>query len=197
MGSVPACAKRSDNLARAATPMLLGLLRGTAVAMTVYRPATIHEQQVVGTDRCRRMGLVMVKIKLINFEDVRDVERGLIREDAVRSLEVEALADTGAINLAIPEGVARALGLPIIRRDRLTVADGRKVELPIAGAVAVEIFGRRVTGEAIVLPEGSRTLLGAVQLEMMDLVVVPSSGEVITNPAHPDGKVLPLLRLAG
>jgi clan AA aspartic protease len=143
------------------------------------------------------MGLVMVKVKLINFEDIRDLERGLIGGGVVRTLEIVALADTGAINLAIPWDVVRALGLPIIRHDVLTVADGRKIQLPIAGAVAVEMFGRRVTGEAIVLPEGSRALLGAVQLEMMDLVVVPSTGEVITNPEHPDGPVLPLLRLAG
>lgn len=143
------------------------------------------------------MGLVMVTIKLINFEDVRDVERGLISEGAVRTLEIEALADTGAIELAIPEDTVEALGLPIIRHRRLTVADGRKVVLPIAGMVTVEVLGRGVTSEAIVLPKGSRALLGAVQLEMLDLVVVPRTGEVITNPAHPDGPELPLLRVAG
>jgi clan AA aspartic protease len=143
------------------------------------------------------MGLVMVKVKLINFEDVRDAERGEAAVDRIRAVEIEALADTGAINLAIPEDVVAFLGLPIIRHDRLTVADGRKVLLPIAGMVAIEVLGRRVTGEAIVVPRGSRALLGAVQLEMMDLVVVPGSGEVITNPANPDGPVLPLLRLAG
>jgi len=36
-----------------------------------------------------------------------------------------------------------------------------------------------------------------VQLEMMDLVVVPGTGEVITNPEHPDGPTLPLYKLAG
>ena len=143
------------------------------------------------------MGLVMVKIKLINFEDLRDVARGVLAERAVRTLEIEALADTGAVELAIPEDVVEALGFPVIRHNRYTVADGRAVVLPIAGMVAVEVLGRRVTGEAIVLPRGSRALLGAVQLELMDLVVVPRTGEVIANPAHPDGPELPLLSLAG
>jgi len=31
---------------------------------------------------------------------------------------------------------------------------------------------------------------------MMDLVVVPATGEVITNPAHPDGPILPMLSAA-
>jgi clan AA aspartic protease len=139
----------------------------------------------------------MVKIKITNFEDERDVEHGVLLEGAVRAVEIEALADTGAVELAIPEEVVEALGLPIIRQSRYTVAEGRKVDLPIAGAVDVEVLGRRVTGEAIVLPRGSRALLGAVQLELMDLVVVPRTGEVITNPEHPDGPVLPLLDLTG
>ena len=138
----------------------------------------------------------MLKIKLINYEDVRDVERGLVAAEAVRAVEIDALADTGAIELAIPEEVVEALGLPIIRHRRLTVADGRKVVLPMAGIVVVEVLGRDVTGEAIVLPRGSRALLGAVQLELMDLVVVPRTGEVITNPEHPDGPELPLYGLA-
>jgi clan AA aspartic protease len=143
------------------------------------------------------MGLVMVKVTLYNFEDMLAARRGQLDEAAVRRVEIEALADTGAINLAIPEEAALALGAPIIRSDRLTVADGRAVQLPIVGMLSIEVLGRRVTGEAIVLPAGSRALLGAVQLEMMDLVVVPASGEVVTNPAHPDGPVLPLYRLTG
>src|ERR1044071_4537489 len=105
------------------------------------------------------MGLVMTKIKLFNFEDVRAAERGEIIRDDVRSTEIEALADTGAINLALPEDVVEVLGLPMIRTSTHTVADGRKVEFPIAGMVAVEVLGRSVTGEAIVLPKGTRALL--------------------------------------
>ncbi len=57
-------------------------------------------------------------------------------------------------------------------------------------------MGRGVGGDAIVLPKGTKPLLGAVQLELMDFVVVPSTGEVIPNPAHPDGPILPMLRAA-
>jgi len=154
-------------------------------------------QPAVGYVRLSPMGLVMAKITLINFQDILAAEAGSIAKEAVRMTEVEALADTGAIELALPEEVVDALGLPIIRRDRWKVADGRSVELPVAGTVAVEMFGRRVTVETIVLPRGSRALLGAVPLELMDLVVVPRTGEVITNPEHPDGKVLPLYAIAG
>jgi clan AA aspartic protease len=183
--------------ARAATWAHGAFLRAAPSALTVVPAATIHEQPAAGFDRCRGMGLVMVKIKLINFEDVRNVERGLLAEGAVRATEIEALVDTGAVELAIPEDVVDVLGVPVIRHNRYTVADGRAVILPIAGMVAVEVLGRRVTGEAIVLPRGARALLGAVQLELMDLVVVPRTGEVVTNPEHPDGPLLALPGLTG
>jgi clan AA aspartic protease len=134
------------------------------------------------------MGLVMTKIRLTNFEDVRK------QQGTARSIEIEALVDTGAINLAIPEEVAEALGVPVVRRRRIRVADGRSFEADVVAGLQVEILGREVTAEAIVLPRGATALLGAVQLELLDLVVVPSTGEVVPNPAHPDGPILPLLQ---
>lgn len=138
----------------------------------------------------------MVKMKLTNFTDVQNAKAGLIPESQIRSVEVEALADTGAISMAIPEDVAEQLGAPVVRRERVRVADGRSLEVPYVGGVWIEVNGRGVGGDAIVLPKGSTPLLGAVQLEMMDFVVVPSTGEVIPNPAHPDGPILPMLRAA-
>ena len=56
-------------------------------------------------------------------------------------------------------------------------------------AAFVGMFGRDMFGESLVLPRGATPLLGVVQLEMLDLVVVPKTQEVIPNPAHPDGPV--------
>jgi hypothetical protein len=74
------------------------------------------------------------------------------------------------------------------------VADGRSITVQRAYGLVIEVIGRSVGGDALVLPESTTPLLGAVQLELMDLVVVPSTGEVIPNPAHPDGPILPMLR---
>jgi clan AA aspartic protease len=138
----------------------------------------------------------MVKMKLVNFTDVQLAKAGHISEGQVRSVEIDALADTGAINMAIPEDVAERLGAPVVRRQRVQVADGRSMEVPVVGGLLVEVNGREAGGDAIVLPRGATPLLGAVQLEVMDFVVVPSTGEVIPNPAHPDGPILPMLRAA-
>jgi predicted aspartyl protease len=45
--------------------------------------------------------------------------------EVVCAIEAEALADTGAIAMAIPEDVAEQLGAPVVRRERVRVADGR------------------------------------------------------------------------
>lgn len=42
----------------------------------------------------------MVKIKLTNFLDRENAKAGLLPEAAIRSIEIEALADTGAISAA-------------------------------------------------------------------------------------------------
>jgi predicted aspartyl protease len=139
----------------------------------------------------------MTKVKITNMFDRQMAERGLIPRESIRNVEIEALADTGAIAMAIPEDVAELLGASVIRHDTARVAaDGRVIPIRYEGPLWIEVLGRSMTGDAIVLPRGATPLLGAVQLELMDLVVVPSTGEVITNPAHPDGPVVPLLSAA-
>lgn len=123
-------------------------------------------------------------------------DRGLIPHESVRYVEVDALADTGAIAMAIPEDVAEKLGAPVVRHHTVRVADGRSLPVHRVGPLWIELLGRGMSGDAIVLPRGATPLLGAVQLEELDLVVVPSTREVITNPAHPDGPIVPLLSVA-
>lgn len=140
------------------------------------------------------MGLIMVKVTLTNLFDWEKARAGLLREEAVRRVELDALADTGAISAAIPGEVAEKLGLPTVRQGTVRVADGRSFAVSWVGGVLFEVLGRTAVSEAVVLPRGTQPLLGAVQLEVMDLVLVPGSGEVVANPAHPDGPVVPMLR---
>jgi hypothetical protein len=98
--------------------------------------------------------------------------------------------------MAIPLDLAETLGAPVVRHATVRVADGRVLPVDYVGPLWIEVLGRSMTGDAIVLPCETTPLLGAVQLEMMDLVVVPSTGEVTTNPAHPDGPIVPMLSAA-
>jgi clan AA aspartic protease len=142
------------------------------------------------------MGKVMTKVKLMHPNDWWYKQWGRLRPDQVRSLELDMVVDTGAVMAAIPEEVAEALELP--RRNYkkpVRLADGTVRELEVVG-VAFEILGREEQSSFLVLPPGTTPLLGQVPLEILDLVVTPSTGEVTTNPAHGGQWILDMLSVA-
>ena len=139
------------------------------------------------------MGRVMTRVKLTNFVDRCNAANGLISPDAVRRLEIEALVDTGAVRLALPEDVTTALGLLEIDRRTVRLADGSLRELAVAAGLTIEILGRELECDALVLPAGATPLIGQIPLEGLDLVVDPRSREVTVNPASPEAPIIDLL----
>jgi len=142
------------------------------------------------------MGKVMTKVKLMNPGDWLYKEWGRLRPDQVRSLELDMVVDSGAVMAAIPEEIVEALELP--RRNYtkpVRLADGTVRELAVVG-VAFEILGREEHCSFLVLPRGTTPLLGQVPLEILDLVVTPSTGEVTTNPAHGGQWIVDMLSVA-
>jgi len=119
------------------------------------------------------MGIVHVNVRLSNP-----------RTTEMQPVDVEALVDTGAITLCIPQHVRIQLDLDELERREVTVADGRKEVVPYVGPVKVTCLGRSCYTGALVL--GDRTLLGAVPMEDMDLVISPAKREVTVNPESPN-----------
>ena len=72
----------------------------------------------------------MQKIKLTNSQDEKDVRRGQMTGDQIRSVEIEALVDTGATMLMLPSDVVTALGLLPDGYRKVRYADGRVTETP-------------------------------------------------------------------
>jgi clan AA aspartic protease len=142
------------------------------------------------------MGIVMERIKLTNPFDLEKVAEGLIAPEAVRSVELDALVDTGATELAIPAEAARALGLRESGTRPAKLADGRVVQLARVLGIRIEILGRDMTCDALLLPEGSTTLIGQIPLEGLDLVVDPRRRELRVNPESPDAPLVHLLAAA-
>ena len=119
------------------------------------------------------MGLMYSSIELSNP-----------REPEVGRVQVQALVDTGSMNLCIPEHVAIQLRLEQVDEREVTIADGSKKLCPYVGPILVR-FGRRTCfAGALVL--GDTVLLGAVPIEDMDLVVIPSTRRLVVNPDSPD-----------
>jgi hypothetical protein len=75
------------------------------------------------------------------------------------------------------------LNLKEMERREVTLADGRKL-VPYVGPVEVRFANRRCFTGAMVL--GDEVLLGAIPIEDMDLVVVPSTRTLSVNPSSPN-----------
>lgn len=119
------------------------------------------------------MGLVIAKIILKNPSKV-DLE----------SIEVDALVDSGAVHLCIPEHIRIQLELDEIDKKEVTLADGSKKLIPYVGPIEIR-FKNRV-GFAGALVMGDQPLLGAIPMEDMDLVIIPDKKILDVNPDSPN-----------
>ncbi|MEN9610050.1 MAG: hypothetical protein RLZZ628_864 [Bacteroidota bacterium] len=131
------------------------------------------------------MGLVYADIKLTNVDDLALVKRKIIQKDAVRTMEVAAMVDSGAYMMAINETVQKQLGLDITDIQYAALANGQVIELNVVGPIEVRFANRRTICEAVVLPGDGEILLGAIPMEAMDVLIHPKEQKLIVNPKHP------------
>jgi clan AA aspartic protease len=113
-----------------------------------------------------------------------DIELSNPRRSDFAPIRVQALADTGALMLCIPEHIALQLDLETESEREVSVADGRSMRVPYVGPVKVAFGKRFCYVGALVL--GDEVLLGAVPMEDMDLVVNPARRELTVDPASPN-----------
>ena len=119
------------------------------------------------------MGLVYASLTLSNP-----------REPELSPVEAQALTDTGALLLCIPQHIAIQLRLEQVGEREVTIADGTKKVCPYVGPIGVRFNGRSCFTGALVL--GDEVLLGAVPMEDMDLVINPATRNVTVNPQSPN-----------
>lgn len=131
------------------------------------------------------MGRVTVELEVSNYDDLALVRRGLLPVGEVRRQTVQAVVDSGAAKLVLPQTVVRQLGLPLAPKIKVKYADGRIAERHEAEGVFVELLGRHGTFTAIVEPKRATALVGAIVLEDLDLLVDCQRERVI--PRDPSG----------
>lgn len=119
------------------------------------------------------MGLVNAKILLKN-----------LRRPDLEPIEVEALADLGALHLCIPEHIRIQLQLEEIDKKEVTLADGSHKLVSYVGPVEIRFKNRIGFAGALVM--GDQVLLGAIPMEDMDLVIIPKTRMVDVNPNSPN-----------
>jgi clan AA aspartic protease len=119
------------------------------------------------------MGLVTAKLVLRNP-----------RLPRLAAVKVDALADSGAVHLCIPEEVRARLRLEPIDEKAVTLADGSRKRVPYVGPIELRFKNRVGFVGALVM--GDQVLVGAIPMEDMDLVVVPRTRRLDVNPASLD-----------
>ena len=113
-----------------------------------------------------------------------DIELSNPRERELRAVRVNALVDTGAMMLCIPEHLQVQLKLEEAEKREITTADGSRHLVPYVGPISVRFENRSCFVGALVL--GDQVLLGAVPMEDMDLVVNPARRTITVNPENPN-----------
>lgn len=131
------------------------------------------------------MGLVYAEIDLISVDDMVLHRRGFLDESKIKQVRVNALVDSGAINLSINETIQAQLDLPVIERQFATLADESLIKVDVVGPVEVRFQNRSTTVRAVVLPGDAEVLLGAIPLEDMDVLIDPREQKLVVNPKHP------------
>src|SRR5436309_15148311 len=117
------------------------------------------------------MGRVTVKVRIQNLRDLYDADRGALKADEVRSIEVDdALVDTGAYMLFIPKRLVKKLGLKKFRSRPIRTAAGHSTA-GVYEAVRLTIQGRECTIDVADVPNDCPVLIGQIPLEMLDFVV--------------------------
>lgn len=132
------------------------------------------------------MGLVFAEIELLRSADLILVQEGYLEPDRIRRCTVRAMVDSGATMLAIPEFVRKQLDLRKIREIEAELADGSSVGLEVVGPVEVRFGNRSTTVDAIVTPNSTQVLLGAIPMEGMDVLIDPKQERLMVNPDSPD-----------
>ncbi len=136
------------------------------------------------------MGTFAVPIRLSNWQN-----RFLPEERRGEDVTCDALVDSGAAELALPEEIVERVRLEPLGTVRVFTADGGRHEYRVLGIVQVEVQGRTSQVRAIELPRGARPLLGAVPLEEMDWHISPGVKQLVPNPESPDRPMLPLVSM--
>lgn len=138
------------------------------------------------------MGEIKVKVRLENVRDLLLKEEGKLGKRKVRSADIEAVIDTGAVMMLLPQDLVESLGLDVAGKTIVTLADETKKELDVAKRIAVTIAGRQWETDCLVGPPACEPLIGQLILERLDLVIDPLKRTVTPRPESP---YLPTLKL--
>ena len=131
-----------------------------------------------------RVGKVLITIKLTNQGDLVAVQRKFSRAKP-RTVEAEALVDTGATRLYLQSCLIKVLGLRKESEVQSKTTNGVR-RRAVFELVRLELMGRNGVFQAVEVDDDVPNLLGQIPLEYLDFVMDPRGQKLIPNPAHGD-----------
>lgn len=129
------------------------------------------------------MGKVVTRIKVQNWDDIALLAIGQT-EKAPRSVEAEAVVDTGAVMLYLQESVIQRLGLRPLKTFTSRTMSNRIETRRVFSPVDLEIMGRSGTFDVVEIPDTLPNIIGQIPLEYLDWVVDTKNRQLIGNPEH-------------
>jgi predicted aspartyl protease len=130
------------------------------------------------------MGKVIVKLKLTNYVDLQ-MSKLKLRKTKPRSVEADALVDTGATRLYLKSSLIKALGLKKESEVSSKTTNGVR-RRAVYSAAQLDLMGRHGAFEVVEIDEDVPNLLGQIPLEYLDFIVDPKGQKLIPNPEHGD-----------
>jgi clan AA aspartic protease len=133
------------------------------------------------------MGRTLEKVLIKNYDDLFSLEKGYLQPSQIRSVEIEALVDTGASYLCLPPKVIKGLGLRFAKSTPVKTGSG-VYDLRIFKGAEITIKERTIEMQVMEnINDNVPPLIGYLVLEMMDWVVNPKTQSLMGNPLN-DGK---------
>ena len=126
------------------------------------------------------MDRVSVTFELSNYRDVLLVRHGLLAPDRIRRVTVEGVVNAKAMHMVLPKSVVDLLGLPVSKLPARHMGQNRDM----VNDAFVQLLGRSGVHNAIVDPNRTDALLGAIVMEDLDLIVDCGKNKLI--PRDPD-----------
>jgi len=128
------------------------------------------------------MGKVTATFTLTNYTDI--VARKLkVLKGKPRTVQVEALVDTGATRLYLKPSIIKALGLTKTGTLNSRITNGPRLR-GVYSPVKMELMGRSGEFAVVDIDEDVPNLLGQIPLEYLDFVVDSKNQCLRGNPEH-------------
>ncbi len=112
-----------------------------------------------------------IEFEIANHQDVVLASAGAIPPDQVRRVTLQGVVDTGATRLVLPESAVHQLGLTPSGTTTVRYADRRSATRSLVKNVSVELLGRQGVFTALVEPERTTALIGAIVMEDLDFLI--------------------------